>query len=96
MTDSGHDPASAPPNDTPDHVRAAETTDHEATDHEAIGQRATAGGATSDVVRTGHPTADAAVEALASAADLPLTDQIAEYEAAHRTLQETLQSIDEP
>ncbi|HEX2355886.1 MAG TPA: hypothetical protein VHI50_05450 [Micromonosporaceae bacterium] len=51
--------------------------------------------AADDAVRTGHPAVDSAVRALANAADLPLTDQLVEYEAAHRTLQETLQSIDE-
>ena len=48
-----------------------------------------------DVVRTGHPAVDAAVRGLADAADLPPIDQIAEYEAANRTLQETLASIDD-
>ncbi|HEY3010495.1 MAG TPA: hypothetical protein VGJ63_20860 [Micromonosporaceae bacterium] len=48
-----------------------------------------------NVVRTGHPAVDAAVRALADAADLPPIDQIAEYEAANRTLQETLASIDD-
>jgi hypothetical protein len=38
---------------------------------------------------------DAAVRAMANAVDLPPADQIAEYEAAHRTLQETLATIDE-
>jgi hypothetical protein len=50
---------------------------------------------TDRVVRTGHPSVDAAVRALADAADLPPIDQIAEYEAANRTLQETLASIDD-
>jgi hypothetical protein len=44
---------------------------------------------------SGHPAVDAAVQAMANAADLPPADQIAEYEAAHRTLQETLATIDE-
>jgi hypothetical protein len=44
---------------------------------------------------TGHPAVDAAVQAMANAVDLPPADQIAEYEAAHRTLQETLATIDE-
>jgi hypothetical protein len=57
--------------------------------------RAAEEGTHAEVVRTGHPAVDATVQALANAADVPLTDQLAEYEAAHRTLQETLQSIDE-
>jgi hypothetical protein len=44
---------------------------------------------------SGHPAVDAVVQALANAADLPPRDQIAEYEAAHSTLQETLATIDQ-
>ncbi|MGN9912613.1 hypothetical protein ACTMTJ_34260 [Phytohabitans sp. LJ34] len=44
---------------------------------------------------SGHPAVDAVVQALANAADLPPRDQIAEYEAAHATLQETLATIDQ-
>jgi hypothetical protein len=44
---------------------------------------------------TGHPAVDAVIQSLANAANVPLRDQIAEYEAAHRTLQETLASIDQ-
>jgi hypothetical protein len=43
---------------------------------------------------TGHPAVDAVLGALANAAKLAPADQIAEYEAAHRVLQETLTSID--
>lgn len=43
---------------------------------------------------TGHPAVDAVLRALANAVALPPADQIAEYEAAHRVLQETLASID--
>ena len=43
---------------------------------------------------TGHPAVDAVLRALANAARLAPADQIAEYEAAHRILQETLASID--
>jgi hypothetical protein len=43
---------------------------------------------------TGHPAVDAVLQALANAAQLPPAEQIAEYEAAHQTLQETLASID--
>jgi NADPH-dependent curcumin reductase CurA len=48
---------------------------------------ATAGG-------TGHPAVDAVLQSLANAARLAPQDQIAEYEAAHRVLQETLATID--
>ena len=44
--------------------------------------------------RTGHPAVDAVLQALANAAQLPPAEQIAEYEAAHQTLQETLAGID--
>jgi hypothetical protein len=43
---------------------------------------------------TGHPAVDAVLRSLANAAQLAPADQIAEYEAAHRVLQETLTSID--
>jgi hypothetical protein len=43
---------------------------------------------------TGHPAVDAVLRSLANAAQLPPAEQIAEYEAAHRVLQETLSSID--
>ncbi|MEV8509606.1 hypothetical protein AB0368_32920 [Actinoplanes sp. NPDC051475] len=44
--------------------------------------------------KTGHPAVDAVLQALANAATLAPADQIAEYEAAHQVLQETLASID--
>ncbi|MFK3984536.1 hypothetical protein ACI2K4_29710 [Micromonospora sp. NPDC050397] len=44
---------------------------------------------------SGHPAVDAALHAIANAADLPPADQIAQYEAAHHTLQETLATIDQ-
>ncbi len=43
---------------------------------------------------TGHPAVDAVLRSLANAAQLPLAEQIAEYEAAHEVLRETLASID--
>lgn len=42
-----------------------------------------------------HPAVDAALHGIANAADLSPADQIAQYEAAHRVLQETLASIDQ-
>jgi len=45
--------------------------------------------------RTGHPAVDAAIEAVRNAAGLPPADQIAQYEAAHGTLQEALATIDQ-
>ncbi|MEV4754582.1 hypothetical protein AB0J86_05645 [Micromonospora sp. NPDC049559] len=44
---------------------------------------------------TGHPAVDAALRAIENAAGLSPADQIAQYEAAHRTLQETLATIDQ-
>ncbi|WP_157408545.1 hypothetical protein [Actinoplanes sp. N902-109] len=43
---------------------------------------------------TGHPAVDAVLQALANAATLAPGDQLAEFEAAHQVLQETLASID--
>jgi len=43
----------------------------------------------------GHPAVDAAIRAMANAGGLPPADQIALYEAAHNTLQETLTTIDQ-
>ncbi len=42
----------------------------------------------------GHPAVDAALQSLANAARLAPAQQVAAYEEAHRTLQETLASID--
>ena len=46
------------------------------------------------VEETGHPAVDAVLRSLANAARLAPAEQIAEYEAAHQVLQETLASID--
>jgi len=43
---------------------------------------------------TGHPAVDAVLRSLANTARLAPADQIAEYEAAHQVLQETLAGID--
>ena len=43
---------------------------------------------------TGHPAVDAVLRSLANAAQLAPADQIAEYEAAHEVLRETLAGID--
>ncbi|GIF70113.1 hypothetical protein Ais01nite_81480 [Asanoa ishikariensis] len=44
---------------------------------------------------SGHPAVDAAIRSMTNAAELSPTDQIAEYEAAYRTLRETLATIDQ-
>jgi hypothetical protein len=44
---------------------------------------------------SGHPAVDAAIRSMANAVDLSPADQIAEYEAAYRTLRETLATIDQ-
>jgi NADPH-dependent curcumin reductase CurA len=46
------------------------------------------------VTETGHPAVDAVLQSLANAARLAPAAQIAEYEAAHQVLQETLAGID--
>ncbi len=58
----------------------------------AVGPSVAAGDA--GATDTGHPAVDAVLRSLANTAPLSPTDQIAEYEAAHRVLQETLASID--
>jgi len=44
---------------------------------------------------TGHRAVDAALRSLENAAELPEAERIAAYEAAHRTLRETLSTIDD-
>ena len=44
---------------------------------------------------TGHPAVDAAVGPLSEVASLSPREQVAAYEEAHRTLQETLGTIEE-
>jgi hypothetical protein len=44
---------------------------------------------------SGHPAVDAAIRSMTNAADLSPADQIAEYEAAYRTMRETLATIDQ-
>ncbi|MBU2670133.1 hypothetical protein KOI35_42195 [Actinoplanes bogorensis] len=46
------------------------------------------------VEETGHPAVDEVLRSLANAARLAPAEQIAEYEAAHQVLQETLAGID--
>lgn len=48
-----------------------------------------------DTGGSGHPAVDAVLQAMANAVNLPPADQIAQYEAAHRTLRETLATIDQ-
>jgi len=47
-----------------------------------------------DLTETGHPAVDAVLRSLENASRLAPGAQIAEYEAAHQVLQETLASID--
>lgn len=44
---------------------------------------------------TGNQAVDAAVQAVRNAANLPVAEQFATYEAAHDTLREVLASIEE-
>jgi hypothetical protein len=44
---------------------------------------------------TGHPAVDAVVAAMSEVASLSPREQVAAYTDAHRTLQETLGSIEE-
>jgi hypothetical protein len=46
------------------------------------------------VESTGHRAVDEVLRSLANAASLAPAEQIAEFEAAHRVLQETLAGID--
>lgn len=45
--------------------------------------------------QTGHPAVDSALQAVAEVAGAAPADQLPAYQAAHRTLRETLASIDE-
>ena len=60
----------------------------------AGGGSAEAPGGDRIVTETGHPAVDAVLQSLANATRLAPGAQIAEYEAAHQVLQETLASID--
>jgi hypothetical protein len=44
---------------------------------------------------TGQPAVDVAIRALAEVSEQPPAEQLPAYQAAHRTLRETLASIDE-
>jgi len=44
---------------------------------------------------TGHPAVDAALRTVSTAAGAPPADQVPAYQALHRTLRETLASIDQ-
>ena len=59
------------------------------------GQDAVVGEPATDTVSTGHPSVDGALRGMANAAELPPDHQIAQYEATHRILAETLATIDE-
>ncbi|MEQ4304426.1 hypothetical protein ABNF97_24130 [Plantactinospora sp. B6F1] len=59
----------------------------------SAGERSNATGPDGD--GSGHPAVDAVLRAMANAANLPPADQIAQYEAAHQTLRETLATIDQ-
>jgi glycine/D-amino acid oxidase-like deaminating enzyme len=68
-------------------------SDDAARSEEAARSDEAAGAATAP--ETGHPRIDAALAALAAAAQQPPAEQIDVYDAVHRTLQETLGTIDE-
>ncbi len=48
-----------------------------------------------DTGSTGHEAVDAALETVAEAAPLPPADQIGAFEGLHRTLQQTLATIEQ-
>ncbi|HEY1178508.1 MAG TPA: hypothetical protein VGF17_20320 [Phytomonospora sp.] len=50
---------------------------------------------TQPIAQTGHRAVDEALRSLDNAAGLPVAEQVAAFEAAHRTLRETLTTIDE-
>jgi len=76
---------SAPGEPGPDQPRP----DRPGPDQPGAGEQPAAGS------RTGHPRVDAALEILDRAAGLPPPEQVAAFEAAHRTLQEALAAIDD-
>jgi len=75
----GYRPGPPPPTPNPDHP---------------AGYQPGPAGEDRVVTETGHPAVDAVLRSLANAARLAPAEQIAEYEAAHQVLQETLASID--
>ncbi|NUT36183.1 MAG: hypothetical protein HOV79_24255 [Hamadaea sp.] len=79
MTEFGVDDVEAPGGDLDD-PQAAETAQP---------------GRTGEAGPTGHRAVDAALRSLDNAAGLPVGEQIAAFEAAHRTLRETLSTIDD-
>ncbi len=79
-------PVPAAPVHQPVHQQAAPVA--------AAGPGEAPGGGDRIVTETGHPAVDAVLQSLANAARLAPAAQIAEYEAAHQVLQETLASID--
>lgn len=52
-------------------------------------------GASGSTPSTGHPAVDAVLHGLENAVDLPLREQIVQYEAAYRMLQDVLAGIDQ-
>jgi hypothetical protein len=97
----GYRPAPPPQSPRPEHIRPTTPQDHSEWDAADAGEDSGAatggdgtGGAATGGDGTGHPAVDAVLRSLANAARLAPADQIAEYEAAHRVLQETLSSID--
>lgn len=64
-------------------------------DQPVAGDRPEAAHAPEAAAPTGHPAVDTALRALREASHARPADQIPTYQAAHRTLRETLASIDE-
>jgi len=86
-------PAAAQPTGQPN--AGQQPVEQQPVEQRPVGQQAPAAEHRPDATTgTGHPAVDAVLQALANAAALAPSDQIAEYEAAHQVLQETLAGID--
>lgn len=97
---NGHSPRPAPPPGarpmTPQTTFAQPTIGPATPAEVDPDQRAdTASNPRHPVPSSGHPAVDAALQGIANVASLAPADQIAQYEAAHRVLRETLATIDQ-
>lgn len=97
---NGHSPRPAPPpgaRPVPPQAAFEQPATGPATPAEADSDRHadTASGSGRPVPGSGHPAVDAVLQGIANVASLAPADQIAQYEAAHRVLRETLATIDQ-
>jgi hypothetical protein len=76
----------------PGDAEVADRAEDPGTDRAAV---AAGGAVTAGAAATGHPAVDAALDELTRIEQSPPDQQIAGYESVHRTLQETLRTIEQ-